>query len=82
MQLLLTLFYILIGFEHIYCRHLYIYIYVHKAPRTGLRQRSAYSLKILLYSTTFKLTPQSIYIILIEGLAFRGQCTICLFDTY
>ena len=26
-----------------------VYIYVHKAPRTGPRQRSAYSLKVLLY---------------------------------
>ena len=27
-----------------------VYIYVHKALRTGPRQRSAYSLKVLLYS--------------------------------
>ena len=43
MKLLETLF----GFEHMYCRHLYIFMCIRL--RTGPRQRSAYSLKVLLY---------------------------------
>ena len=48
MQLLLTLFYILIGFEHIYCRHLYIFMCLRRRVRE-VRQRTAYSSNVLLY---------------------------------
>ena len=52
MPLFGTLLYIVLGFEHIYCRLV----------------KSVYSF--------------GLYYILIEGLVFRVQCTICLLDMY
>ena len=43
---IIIIFYILIGFEHIYCRHLYIFMCIKHRVRD---QRCAYSLNVLLY---------------------------------
>ena len=38
MQLLYILFYILNGFEHIYCRHLYIFMHIRRRVRDPGRE--------------------------------------------
>ena len=65
MPLFGTLFYILLGFDHICCTPLYILKSIR--PRVRDRGRKVFIVKSLCY-------------ILIEGLVFRVQCTICLLD--
>ena len=42
-----------------------VYIYVHKAPRTGPQQRSTYSFKVLLYIDWGISVPCSVYYMLV-----------------
>ena len=61
MPLFGTLFYILLGFEHIYCRLLYILKSIRRCVRDPGRK------VFIVYRLCY---------ILIEGLVFRVQCTI------
>ena len=67
MPLFGTLFYILICFEHIYCRLLYIL----KCTRRRVRDPGRKVLIVYIFCY-----------ILIEELVFRVQCYICLLDMY
>ena len=69
MPLFRIIFHILIGFEHIYCKPLYI---IFKCIRRRVREPDR---KVLIVFKRF------LYI-LIEGLASRVQCTICLLDMF